>query len=105
MNDYYILNDAGQPVQAKTVIEWAEWFEKADVDRRIALDEITPNVKVSTVFLGLDHRFGMSGDPIIFETMIFGGPIDGHMRRYSTRFEAEEGHKDMVKLAKESQGL
>jgi hypothetical protein len=45
---------------------------------------------VSTVFLGIDHGFG--DDPILFETMVFGGEYDGIQKRYSTWDEAVEGH-------------
>jgi len=54
-------------------------------------------VKVSTVFLGLDHRFCEEGDPLLFETMVFGGESDSHMDRYCTWEEAEKGHEEMVK--------
>lgn len=50
---------------------------------------------VSTVFLGLDHQYG-DGPPLLFETMVFGGPLDHEMNRYSTWNEAEKGHQEMV---------
>ena len=53
------------------------------------------------VFLGLDHSFG-SGPPLLFETMVFGGPLDEEMDRYTTWDEAEAGHKAMVKRVQES---
>jgi hypothetical protein len=54
-------------------------------------------VKVSTVWLGLDHNF-MGGRPKIFETMIFGGKLHLECWRYSTEEEALAGHDDAVKL-------
>ena len=51
--------------------------------------------EVSTVFLGLDHSF-VSGPPVLFETMIFGGQYDQEMWRYHTKAEAEIGHKAVV---------
>ena len=49
---------------------------------------IIPPMRVSTVFLGLDHG-GM-----LYETMVFegGDPHEYDMVRYSTRAEAEYGH-------------
>lgn len=41
-------------------------------------------VRVSTVFLGLDH-FGRVGEPVLWETMIFGGAHDGYQARYTSR--------------------
>src|SRR5215467_9051102 len=52
-------------------------------------------VTVSTVWLGLDHRFG-EGPPIIFETMVFGGPDDQRQERYCTEAEALLGHEHWV---------
>lgn len=55
-------------------------------------------MKVSTVFLGLDHN--LYGPPHLFETMIFGGEHDGYQERYSTWAEAETGHARTVEIAK-----
>jgi hypothetical protein len=51
------------------------------------------------VFLGIDHNFFGDGPPILFETMVFGGPMDQDQRRYSTWDEAEFGHAAIVALA------
>jgi hypothetical protein len=53
-------------------------------------------VEVSTVFLMMDH--GWSDVPVLFETMVFGGPLDGYMRRYHTHDEAMEGHLETVQM-------
>jgi hypothetical protein len=34
--------------------------------------------------------------PLLFETMVFGGPLDGEQTRYSTWDEAKSGHDAMV---------
>ncbi len=63
--------------------------------------------RVSTVFLNVDHGFGLKPDqpPILFETMVFGDeaddPVDQHMERYSTWDEAEAGHKKIVEGLKD----
>lgn len=57
---------------------------------------VSPCGTVSTVWLGRDHRFGGDGPPIIFETLVFGGPLDGEMDRYCTEAEATAGHRAMV---------
>jgi len=65
-------------------------------DRRVALDkDVAPGAEVSTVFLGLDHAFG-DGPPVLFETMVFGGPLDGEQDRYCTWDEAVAGHAAML---------
>lgn len=90
----YILDDK-TPIECPDIIEWGKWFEKAE--RHVAKTE-AGDVKVSTVFLGLDHSFG-EGPPLLFETMIFGGDHDEEMWRYSTWDEAEQGHESACKVA------
>lgn len=89
---YYILNEQGDPVPCDSSMEWALWFEYSN--RQVALDE-RGDVRVSTVFLGLDHSFN-HGPPLLFETMVFGGPEDEAQERYTTRAEALVGHAAWV---------
>jgi hypothetical protein len=56
----------------------------------------TKHLVVSTVFLGLDHSF--EGSPILFETLVSGGNLEGEMARYHTWEEAIKGHNNMMKL-------
>jgi hypothetical protein len=65
---------------------------------RVAQDQIGV-ARVSTVFMGIDHNFTRGGPPLLFETMIFGGPEDGFQARYSTWDEAEAGHAVALHLA------
>ena len=72
---------------------WGELHNDMEY-KRIALDPLMfrdEPVTVSTVWLGLDHSFG-AGPPIIFETMVFGGPYNQECWRYSTEQQAREGH-------------
>ena len=89
----YILDAAGEPVRCDDLFTWAEWFETAD--RSVALDRVG-EVEVSTVFLGIDHNHGDRGPPILFETMIFGGDLDGRADRYATRSQAVAAHDQLV---------
>lgn len=93
MNGQYILNGK-TPVECNDLMEWAKQME---VKNRIVEQSQFGDVKVSTVFLGLDHSFGY-GEPLLFETMIFGGEHDQYQDRYSTWDEAVEGHKKACKL-------
>ncbi len=84
----------------KTPIEvsrdtWASWFETADRQVAETIIESTA-IRISTVFLGIDHWFTGKDEPILFETMVFGGELDQEMQRYSTWEEAESGHAKMV---------
>ena len=95
MTSKYIL-EGKTPKLVEDVIEWGSWFETAD--RNVASDTLKSGVRVSTVFLGLDHNFG-NGEPVLFETMIFGGKHDQYQERYSTWEEAEAGHKQALSKA------
>lgn len=101
MGDYYILDADNRPVPVK-VMEWAHWFEKSD--RRIGYTEITSEVRVSTVFLGIDHRFSGNGPPLLFETMIFGGPLADSQWRYVSHDDALAGHAVAVRKARAAAG-
>jgi len=96
---HWIL-DGHTPV-ACTCEQWAQWFEKAD--RHVAQSTLDGGVKVSTVFLGIDHRFYGEGPPLLFERMIFGGPHSQYQERYSTWEDAERGHRDALALAESGQ--
>lgn len=80
-----------------TTDEWIGMLANDD-NKRVAYDEAADGVDVSTVWLGLNHRFG-DGPPLIFETMIFGGDHDQEQWRYSTEAEALAGHARAVELA------
>lgn len=95
MSDHYILEDK-KPVPCEDLITWAKWLEKADrVVKKDNVYQKDGKVMVSTVFLGLDHSFGQ-GPPLLFETLVFEGSLDGEMDRYSTWAEAEKGHEIML---------
>lgn len=85
-------------VLVEDFLEWARWYETAD--RRVALTKIGKS-EVSTVFLGLDHNHGGGGPPLLFETLVFGGSLDGEMERYSTWEEAVAGHQEMIRRLQE----
>lgn len=97
MSDKYVLDKEGNPVPAD-LMTWANWYETAE--RVVKCDELPNQVRVSTVFLGIDHRFGGEGPPILWETMIFGGDQDSYQDRYTSREDALKGHEEALKLAK-----
>jgi hypothetical protein len=97
---YY--NREAQPITRE---EWTGLY--TDDYKTVAADEVKrPDgsvVIVSTIWLGLDHRFNGGGAPIIFESMVFptegdrvdfGAELDA--KRYCTEAEALEGHRALV---------
>lgn len=81
------------------VVDWAKEFENMD---RHVCDTFVGSVRVSTIFLSLNHGFDPDGPPVLFETMVFGGPMDREMDRYSTFDEAVAGHNNTVDKVKEA---
>lgn len=92
MNDYYVL-DGHEVVAAQDIVSWSRWFEKAG--RTVAKTKLG-DAEVSTVFLAMNHAFSPRSKPVLFETLVFGGPLDQEMDRYHTWDEAEAGHAEMV---------
>lgn len=102
----YILDARGEPVPCYDTIEWGRWFETSDEQRRVALTDLGERGRISTVFLALDHNFMPMQDPLLYkpilwETMIFGGPHSEDMRRYMSRKAALRGHEEMVRMCME----
>lgn len=90
MNNLYILNEKNEPVLEPDLIRWGKWFGTADrTVKRTEFGEIT----LSTVFLGLDHNFFSDNDPILFETMIFGGENDQRCWRHRSWEESLQFHE------------
>ena len=92
--DMYFGRD-GKPISMQ---EWVDVVQNRPEEKFVAKTELDSGRVVSTVWLGLNHRFE-DGPPLIFETMVFPqqnnwGEED--MERYSTLEEAKEGHERMV---------
>ena len=107
MSDFY--NRQGQRIGLMT---WARHVE--DRQYSVVAQHWVRGWMVSTVWLGLDHGFGMTPVPLIFETMIFapkdatvgredwetGGDasgtapvdLDQYQERYPTEEAAQAGH-------------
>lgn len=95
----YYYDRQGNPLD---LFEWARIME-SEVNRHVALT-LVDDVKISTIWLGLDHSFG-HGPPLIFETMIFGmedEEILEYQWRYPSEIAALAGHDQAVALVKEA---
>lgn len=102
--DKYILVDR-EPVPEPDMEKWGAWFQNANRivrkdTAKVSLDgKPIGNIEVSTVFLGIDHAFG-GGKPLLFETCVFGGALDGEYERCSTWEAAEKMHEKMCERVK-----
>lgn len=93
MSHKYVLNEHGKPIPEPDLLKWAAWFETAE--RHVA-DENVGDSRISTVFLGIDHAFN-GGAPVLWETMVFGGPMSEETERCSgSKEQAEAMHARMV---------
>jgi len=123
IQDFRYKLEGKKAVLVKSSQEWAEAFDK---ERHVADDFIEPlqeapqetgrmarvaeelepgaappevavePIRVSTAFLGIDHNFTDDGPPMLFETMVFGGALDGDCDRTSTWEEAEKQHVETL---------
>lgn len=96
---HYMLDEHGEPIATDDVLEWSRWW--ATANRSVAQDKDeaagADGVMVSTVFLGLDHNFNLSGPPVLWETLVFGGPLDGEMWRWTSLEDALIGHQEVCR--------
>ena len=90
----YILKD--KKIIPVDLMTWAKWFE---TDERVIKQTKIGDVKISTIFLGIEHGYE-DGKPLLFETMIFGGDHDQYQERYTSYEDAENGHEKAVTLTK-----
>ena len=110
--NYYTLTEDLLPVRCEnydsyfdwhnTMPESSAWYQrKTGVGFTVALDEIGDE-RISTVYLGMDHGFGINGEegPILWETMVF--PETEVCERYRSHAEALEGHRKIVQEIKAS---
>ena len=90
----------GNPID---MFAWAAMFEMTD--HHVAEDWID-GVRISTVWLGLDHNWADVGPPLIFETMIFEPEdddldMDQYCWRWSTEVQALAGHDQAVAMVRQ----
>ena len=98
MTDKYILRDK-TPILEPDLLACGRWFGENRAVARTVIKDTT----ISTVFLGIDHSFSDDGPPILFETLVFGGPLNDEQARYATWDEAEKGHATIVERVKAAQ--
>lgn len=87
MHLYY--DRSGRPISLD------EWTRNFRLNRSVAQTHLGRLGYVSTVFLGLNHAWD-DGPPLLFETLVFGGPLDETMERYTTEEQARIGHEFMI---------
>lgn len=101
---YYVLKGK-EPFPCNDIFEWMLAMKGNDMEigKKVAHDTIG-KISVSTIFLSIDHGW-FGENPVLFETMVFGGALDGEQFRYCTWEQAEAGHKEMVALVRKNNTL
>lgn len=95
---WYLLDENKEPVPA--TMEEVMIKRENDLDlRQVGYAEIN-GVRVSTIFLGMDHgwRHEPNHVPVLWETMIFNGEYDDYQERYTSHQDALEGHQKALLL-------
>lgn len=90
--------DGHQAVPTESMSEWHKCFRNSK--KRIVDKTQVGEIFVSTVFLGIDHGYGLNSEGLVFETMVFGPDVPHMTTRYRTWDEAEAGHKKIVEEVK-----
>src|SRR5688500_251424 len=93
--NFYILDRNNEPVRCYDFIEWALWLGQNNRIKKTSIGRI----KISTVFLGIDHNPFSNGDikkGLWFETMVLDGPMNLYKERYTTIEEALTEHDRLV---------
>jgi len=95
-SEKYILDKDHNLVEVD-LMTWAHWLEDHR-NRRVAETLFGYGTRVSTIFLGIDYRFGLGGPPLVFETMVFDAANHAlDQVRYSSWDDAVTGHKVIVR--------
>ncbi|CAL77650.1 conserved hypothetical protein [Bradyrhizobium sp. ORS 278] len=89
------------PKAVDDLLTWIDWFEAVE-SLQVAYTRVNSKCAVSTLFLGLDHSVLGGKEPILFETMVLGGPLHHQRRPYRTWEDAERGHAAAVVQAREA---
>lgn len=101
MRKFYMLDEDHNIVVTNDIYEWEK---SLDYENRRIAEDFVMGVRISTVFLGIDHGWDEHGPPILFETMVFGGNLDGEIDRYPTYKESKQGHADMLRRVRAEEG-
>lgn len=62
---------------------------------------VCEDVHVSTVWTGFASGWDENRQPLIFETMVFGGPMDEYAWKWATEADAIIGHDAVVDAVRE----
>lgn len=101
MGRYYILRH-GKVIEEADYSAWAEWYSTFKTPPCIAHTN-TAHGSVATHFLAVNLSLAPDAPPLLFETEVSGGWLDGKREKYATPEAARAGHDAWVNRAREAE--
>jgi hypothetical protein len=101
---WYILDENNNPIKADPLTASNFKYDNHGKTKRAIVRQTSiRNYWISTVFLGLDHGYNLTGrkdyQPVLFETMIQKDEVFmDYQERYYTWKEAQQGHRETVRV-------
>lgn len=95
MGRYYILRD-GKLVEESNHSAWLEWVENDYPNVSCLARTQTASATVVTRFLAVNLTLADDHAPLLFETRVTGGWLDGQREKFTTPDAARAGHLSWV---------
>ena len=95
MGRYYILR-GDEVIEEPEHAKWAEWYESTYEQVRCVASTKLEYGTVVTSFLAMNMTLSKSDSPMVFETRVKGGWLDGEWERFATLEAAKAGHEAWV---------
>lgn len=92
MTSQFYKLEGQTPVPVGSFMEWSLWIMSASTT--VMINELRDCI-ISTRFVGIDLNSGscnFESQPMVFETLVMGGVMDGKKNLYPTWDEAIQGH-------------
>lgn len=106
---HYILDNDDNPVLADLLdaYNWLALNRARQIIKKTFVEQDGGEpIEISTVFLITDHSYPKSdyawNKPILWETIVCGGALDGEQHRYFSKSLAIIGHDELVSAVKKS---
>jgi hypothetical protein len=84
---FYTMDEDGDIFEATDPEAWREWMEMTD--RGVKRTLLPEGCTISTAFTGRNAEWDPNKPPLLFETMVFDGPMNEYRELYQTRNMAE----------------
>lgn len=107
MGRYYLLRD-DRVVEEPDHSAWLEWVENDYHKVSCIAQTGTAQATVTTHFLAINLTLAQDDPPLLFETRVSGGWLDGFREKFAALEEARAGHLtcvDRVRAAEDENDL